>query len=32
MIGENDIEYGIFLHKKGEKFFDFEKIRQEIEL
>ena len=24
-------EYGEFLHKKGEKFYDFEQIRQEIE-
>ena len=26
----DDREYGEFLHKKGEKFYDFDQIRQEI--
>ncbi len=28
---QDSIEYGEFLHRKGEKFFDFSKIRREIE-
>jgi len=32
MIGqENGNEWGEFLHKKGERFYDFAKIRREIE-
>jgi dynamin 1-like protein len=27
----SSLEYGEFLHKKGERFYDFSKIRQEIE-
>ena len=28
---EGSLEYGEFLHRKGEKYFDFNKIREEIE-
>jgi dynamin 1-like protein len=29
--GDGQVEWGEFLHRKGEKFFDFSKIRREIE-
>jgi hypothetical protein len=29
--GSDGSEWGEFLHKRGEKFFDFSKIRREIE-
>jgi replication fork clamp-binding protein CrfC len=29
--GTGNPEYGEFLHRKGEKFYDFDKIREEIE-
>jgi dynamin 1-like protein len=30
-MGEGGTEWGEFLHKKGERFFDFSRIRREIE-
>ena len=29
-INDQNVEYGEFLHKKGEYFYDFSKIRDEI--
>ena len=29
--GQDNVEWGEFLHKKGERFYDFAKIRREIE-